>query len=104
VDPLEKFLSVLRPLLAKHGARAAYLIGSRARGDADATSDIDVIIVADSERPEVERFRDYLPAIVASPVGVDLFVYTPAEFERMRAEERPFLMHALDGAKVVYEG
>jgi hypothetical protein len=35
---------------------------------------------------------------------VDLFVYTPEEFERLRAEERPFLVHALEGAKQVYEG
>jgi hypothetical protein len=41
---------------------------------------------------------------VASPVGVDLLVYTPDEFDRMVAEKRPFLAHALDGAKLVYEG
>lgn len=104
VDPLDRFLEALRPLLREHGARAAYLIGSRARGTADEHSDIDVIIVAESDRPEVERFRDYLPAILASPVGVDLLVYTPEEFERLRAEERPFLMHALKGAKVLHEG
>lgn len=104
VDPLARFLEVLRPLLREQGARAAYLIGSRARGRADEHSDIDVIIVAESDRPEVERFRDYLPAIVASPVGVDLFVYTPEEFGRLRAEERPFLMHALKDAVVLHEG
>lgn len=104
VDPLARFLDVLRPLLHEHRARAAYLIGSRARGCGDEHSDIDVIIVTESDRPEVERFRDYLPAIVASPVGVDLFVYTPEEFERLRAEERPFLMHALEGAKRIHEG
>jgi predicted nucleotidyltransferase len=104
VDPLDKVLAVLRPLLREHGARAAYLIGSRARGTADQHSDIDLIIVAESDRPEVERFKDYLPAIVASPVGVDLFIYTPEEFERLRDEERPFLMHALADAKLIHEG
>lgn len=104
MDPLERFLAVLRPLLRQHRARAAYVIGSRARGTADEHSDIDVIIVAESDRPAIERFKDYLPAIVASPVGVDLFIYTPEEFEQLRSEERPFLMHALDGAKLIHEG
>lgn len=104
MDPLEPFLAELRPLLRKQGARAAYLIGSRARGTADEHSDIDVVVVAPSDRPPVERFKDYLPAIAAASVGVDLLVYTPEEFERMLEEERPFLVHALDGAKVVYEG
>lgn len=104
MDPLETVLAVLRPLLRERAARAAYLIGSRARGTADSHSDIDLIIVAESDRPEVERFKDYLPAIVASPVGVDLFVYTPEEFDRLRDEERPFLMHALEDAKLIHEG
>jgi predicted nucleotidyltransferase len=104
VDPVERFVSALRPLLREHGARAAYLFGSRARGEADAASDIDCIIVAPSAREPVERFRDYLPAILAAGVGVDLFVYTPEEFERLVAEERPFLMHALEGAKQIHAG
>lgn len=105
VDPLDTFLEALRPLLRERKASAAYLIGSRARGTDDEHSDIDVIIVAESERPEVERFKDYLPAILAPfATSVDLFVYTPAEFERLKAEERPFLTHALDGAKLIHEG
>ena len=35
---------------------------------------------------------------------MDLFVYTPEEFERMKSEERPFLIAALEHAKLVYEG
>ena len=104
MDPLEPFLDALRPLLREHGAKAAYIVGSRARGTADAHSDVDVIIVAPSTRSATERFEDYLPAILASSVRVDMLVYTPAEFEQMRAEERPFLVHALEGAKLVYEG
>ncbi len=104
MDPLGECLDALCPLLRENEARAAWLIGSRARGTDDAHSDIDAIIVAESERPEVERFKDHLPAIVASPVGVDLFIYTPEEFERLRSEERPFLIHALDGAKLIHEG
>lgn len=104
VDSLHVFLEALRPLLRQHHARRAYLFGSHARGTADPHSDIDVIVVAPTRRPPVERFRDYLSAVVAAGVGVDLFVYTPEEFEEMRRDRRPFLVHALDGAKVVYEG
>ena len=104
VEPVDRFLENLLPLLRAQRAKAAYLFGSWARGSAGEGSDIDVIVVAPSARPAVERFKDYLPAIAACPVGVDLLVYTPEEFERLRAEERPFLMHALEGAKLVYEG
>jgi predicted nucleotidyltransferase len=101
---LEIFLREMQPLLAATGARAAYLFGSHARGDADEYSDIDVIVVVPTEREPVERFRDYLPAIVAAGVGVDLFVYTPDEFARLARERRPFLEQALEDARLIYEG
>ena len=101
---LDEFLGALRPLLDAQGAHAAWVFGSHARGTAGADSDIDVIVVAPTDRPFVDRFRDYLPAIVDAGVGVDLLVYTPDEFARMQAEERPFLVDALAGARQVHVG
>lgn len=101
---VQRFLDALGPLLDEQSARSAWLVGSHARGNAAPESDIDVIIVAPSERPFVDRFRDYLPAVLAAGVGVDLFVYTPEEFERLQREERPFLTHAMESARPVNVG
>ena len=100
-DALRRFLAALRPLLREHCACSAWIVGSHARGTAGPESDIDAIVVAPPRRPSVERFRDYLPAILAAGVGVDLFVYTPAEFEHLRREGRPFLRHAMQSAIAV---
>ena len=101
---LDGFLGALRPLLDAQGAHAAWIFGSHARGTAWAGSDIDVIVVAPTDRPFVDRFRDYLPAIMDAGVGVDLLVYTPGEFARMQAEERPFLVDALADARQIHVG
>jgi len=104
-DPaVQRFIGALRPLLDEHCARSAWLVGSHARGDAAPESDIDAIIVAPSDRAFVDRFRDYLPAVLAAGVGVDLFVYTPEEFEGLLREERPFLTHAMESARPVHVG
>ncbi len=100
----DRFLDALRPLLDAQGAHAAWLFGSHARGEAGAGSDIDVIVVAQTDRPFVERFRDYLPAIVDAGAGVDLLVYTPEEFARLQAEKRPFLVDALADARPIHVG
>ncbi len=100
---LDGFLGALRPLLDARGAHGAWIFGSHARGTAGADSDIDVV-VAPTGRPFVDRFRGCLPAIVDAGVGVDLLVYTPEEFAGMKAEERPFLVDALAGARQVYVG
>ncbi|MYN66120.1 MAG: nucleotidyltransferase domain-containing protein [Acidobacteria bacterium] len=92
----------LRPLLDAQRAHAAWIFGSHARGTASAESDIDVIVVASTDRPFVDRFRDYLPAIANADGGVDLLVYTPEEFARMQAEERPFLVDALADARQIH--
>ena len=63
-----------------------------------------MIVVAPTGRPFVDRFRDYLPAIANAGVGVDLLVYTPEEFARMQAEERPFLVDALADARRIHVG
>ncbi len=101
---LDGFLDAFRPHLEAQGAHAAWIFGSHARGTASAESDIDVMVVAPTRRPFVERFRDYLPAILDARVGVDLLVYTPEEFARMQAEEQPFLIDALADARQIHVG
>ena len=101
---LERFLAALRPLLASNRAPAAWIIGSRARGTAVPESDIDVMIVGPAELPFVDRFRAYMPALLATSVAEDMLVYTPAEFELMRAAERPFVVEALRGALPIHAG
>jgi len=50
-------------------------------------SDVDLcLILSTSDKPRHERATDFLP--VGFPVGIDLFVYTREEFERLR-EEHP---------------
>ena len=83
----------LRPRLA--GARRALLFGSVARGEADEWSDLDLIVIADTDRTFFERFRDFGGLYEVWP-RLDLLVYTSAEFEHMVDEENPFLLRALE--------
>ena len=83
----------LRPRVA--GARRALVFGSVARGEADEWSDLDLIVIADTDRTFFERFRDFGGLYEVWP-RLDLLVYTSAEFERMVDEENPFLLRALE--------
>lgn len=93
----------LRPVLERSPARKAIVFGSVATGRADAYSDIDLIIVAPSERPFVERFADFMEVLDAAPRHVDLLVYTPEELARLVEEERGFICRALEEGVVIYE-
>ena len=85
-------------LLRGYGITEAYLFGSWGRGDADECSDIDLIVVASSKRPFVERFRDYPELWLGAPTGIDLLIYTPEEFATQRRVNR-FVRHVLREAR-----
>lgn len=59
--------------------------GSRVNGIAAPGSDVDVcLVISHSDRRPRDRVGDYLP--FGFPVGMDLFPYTVAEFERLQYE------------------
>ena len=71
------------------------MFGSVARGEADEWSDLDLLVVAETERTFCERYRDFTGLYDVWP-RLDLLVYTSAEFERMVEEENPLLLRALE--------
>lgn len=80
--------------------RRISLFGSYARGRADLLTDLDVLVVVETDLGPVERLR-WLYELLAVPVDLDLLCYTPEEYERMRDE--PFLRHALASERVLFE-
>ncbi len=80
-DPhLDKLVQLLR----HYDPEQIILFGSRARGDADACSDYDVIVIKHTPRPFLERLRDMVPYLAEFDRPADILVYTPEEFARMR--------------------
>ena len=79
-----------------------FLFGSRARGDWDDASDIDIFTIADAEPATKERHRRALKAgqdraleIYGRPVKIDLIRYSPTDFERFHSARTHLTYHAL---------
>lgn len=100
IRDLDELRRRLAPYLTR--ARKAIVFGSVARGEADEWSDLDLVIVTDTDRPFFERHKDFTGIWDVWP-QLDLLIYTPEEFERMRAEGRPFLEHVLAEGVVIHE-
>ena len=99
VDKLER----VRRGLELYGAEKAILFGSSARGDGDEYSDIDLIVIKQTDRRFLDRLADVFDAIEPD-FALDVLVYTPEEFDRMLDEENPLLTEAVRHGKVIYEG
>jgi predicted nucleotidyltransferase len=90
----------LRPVAAK--LRAAFVYGSIASGSGQSDSDIDLMVVgqvspADLALP-LRRARELLGR------EINPTVYTPAEFDKKRAANDPFLKQVLDKPKLFVLG
>ncbi|MEK7193888.1 MAG: nucleotidyltransferase domain-containing protein [Patescibacteria group bacterium] len=91
-----------REIVKEYEPEKIILFGSQARGDIDEYSDLDLILVKKTEKRFVERLVDPI-LLKILPVGTDCFVYTPEEFEQMTENENPFIMSAMESAKILYE-
>jgi len=95
---LQKLLRCLEP----YAPQKVILFGSYARGDYHAGSDVDLLIIKDTDRPFLERSAEiwqcYSGALLIEPL-----VYTPREFETMVAHENPFIMQILREGMTIYE-
>lgn len=83
--------------------KKAVVFGSWAQGTADQTSDIDLVMVKETDRPFLERLKEFALLVPNGLPRVDAFIYTPEEFELMRARENPLIVKALSEGEVVYE-
>jgi predicted nucleotidyltransferase len=61
------------------------LFGSYARGNAEADSDLDLLVVEPEISDPTGEYRRIREAIGSLGVGVDLLLYTEAEFEQRKA-------------------
>ena len=79
--------------------------GSYARGDHTPASDLDVLIEVSSSHHGrwFDRPVDFsMP--VNSPVGIELFIYTSAELDRMRANNSAWLKQIFSEMIWVFQG
>jgi predicted nucleotidyltransferase len=84
--------------------RQIILFGSRARGQETPSSDLDLLVIQDTGRPnrEVRRQIEYL--LWGRRFAIDLIVVTPEQVERNVADGNPFYTrHILQEGKVLYD-
>lgn len=86
--------------LSRLGAHRISLFGSYVRGRTDLFTDLDVLVIMETDKPFIERTSE-IYKLLALPVDADILCYTPQEFARMK--ELPFLKNALTDEVVLYE-
>ena len=98
IDQLERdIVATFKPFNPKK----IILFGSISKKDFDEDSDVDLIIVYDTEKRFMDRLRE-LYSQWNIPKAVDILAYTPTEFEMMSSNSF-FVKDALTEGKIIYE-
>lgn len=98
---LDEALRRARDVLSQvEGVQRVSLFGSAARGRRDLLTDLDLLVVWETDKPVVDRLR-HLYGLLDTSVDLDVICYTPAEFRELR--EQPFLRRLTQDEVILYE-
>ena len=100
---LENLAGRLRPICEKYRVRRVIVFGSFARGEASRRSDVDLLLIQETDKRFLERYDGLLREITQAVSGrdVDLLIYTPQELTQLA--HRPFIAAALREGITLYE-
>ena len=87
-------------LSAMPEVRWVSLFGSYARGRQDLFTDLDLLVIMDTQAGVMERLQR-LYSLLALPVDYDVVCYTPGEWEKI--QHQPFWRRASKTEVVLYE-
>lgn len=98
----EKIQQLVESLLPYKPERL-YLFGSWARGEEDELSDLDVVVIKETDSQFLDRLREASRFLPINLGGVDILVYTPDEFATMKREGNAFADMITEEAVLIYD-
>jgi predicted nucleotidyltransferase len=99
IDHIKK---LLLPVFKQTNTEKVYLFGSLARGTQTRKSDIDLMIICQTNKRFFDRFEDYEKINkILSDRSVDMLIYTNDELSKI--SHRAFIKGILEEGVVLYE-
>ena len=94
--------NVARRIGERVNANAVILFGSYARNQPGKRSDVDLLVIAESNLPRYKRSRELHLMFRPYPFPMDILVYTPKEVEKESEFELSFISTVMREGKKLY--
>jgi uncharacterized protein len=99
----EQLNDITERIVQRFAPEKVILFGSYASGNAREDSDVDLLVVAETDLPLQERFSAIRAVLADFPVAFDVFWKTPEEYRRWRNVVNHVVYFAEKYGRVVYE-
>lgn len=99
----ETLLTAVRRIVEEINPEKIVLFGSYAYGEPTPDSDVDLLVIWDTDLPGTERSWAVSRLLLPRPFPVDILVRTPGEVEQALARGDFFMREILEHGKVLYE-
>lgn len=100
---LNKINDIAQWIASEFNPEQIILFGSYAKGSADNGSDVDLVIIQDTNLPYHKRGLDIRLSLIGNKIPFDILVYTRNEFENEKNDKFSFLNSAIKNSKILYE-
>lgn len=94
--------AVVERLVEAYDPDRIILFGSTATGDTSRDSDIDLLIVKETDRRPIDRRIEVERLLADRAMPIDLLVYTPRELRQLYAAGSPFVEDVVAHGRVLY--
>jgi HEPN domain-containing protein/predicted nucleotidyltransferase len=94
--------AIVERLVTGYAPDRIILFGSRAAGEARPDSDVDLVVVKETDRRPIDRRIEVERLLADRVVPVDVIVYTPGELRRLFAVGSPFIEDLMEHGRVLY--
>jgi predicted nucleotidyltransferase len=96
--------TIVEALIAGYSPQRVFLFGSHVSGTPDADSDIDLLVIKDTEEAFFDRLANARRAVAGSHNGIplDLLVFTPDELESRLIAGDQFLVEITEQGRLLY--
>jgi uncharacterized protein len=99
----DKINEIINRIAIKFDPDKIILFGSYAKGTPNEDSDLDLLVIKDSDEPRYKRSNEIRKELIGSKIPMDILVYTSEEIEDGKNQRFSFVYNALKESIVVYE-
>ena len=99
----DEFRAIMERLVRELHPEKVVLFGTYAYGTPTPDSDVDLLVIMQTDAPPVERFAMVSRTLEPRPFPVDILVKTPAQIERALAKGVFCIREILTRGRVLYE-